>query len=69
MVKDLLHGLGAVESGPVPVRPTTQFYDPNVPTYPYNPAAGEKLLEKNGWTMKNGVMTNQAGKALSFNVV
>lgn len=66
MVKDLLHGLGAVESGPVPVRPTTQFYDPNVPTYPYNPAAGEKLLEKNGWTMKNGVMTNKQGKQLAF---
>lgn len=66
MVKDLLHGLGVVGSGPVPVRPATQFYDPNVPTYPYNPAAGEKLLEKNGWTMKNGVMTNKQGKQLAF---
>lgn len=66
MVKDLLHGLAVTESGPVPEYPKTQFYDPNTPSYPYNPAKGKALLEKHGWTENShGVMTKD-GKELAF---
>ncbi|MDA8193247.1 MAG: ABC transporter substrate-binding protein [Thermaerobacter sp.] len=56
--QQLYHGYAVPEFGPIPATPKNQFNDPSITDpYPYNPAAGKKLLEANGWVMKNGVMT------------
>ncbi|HVB10669.1 MAG TPA: peptide ABC transporter substrate-binding protein [Bacillota bacterium] len=54
--------------GPVPVDPPT-FLDPKLisnPPYTFDVAAGKALLEKNGFTMQNGVMTDAKGQKLEF---
>jgi peptide/nickel transport system substrate-binding protein len=67
--KAAFHGNAVAETTIVPALPKTQFYDPNLkPIYSYNPAAGKKLLEKNGWTDVNGVMTKGSQK-MQFNLV
>ncbi|AUW93584.1 peptide ABC transporter substrate-binding protein [Sulfobacillus sp. hq2] len=67
IIDSLYHGLGVATDGPVPAVPHTAFYDPalNTPLYPYNPVAGEKLLEEHGWSLVNGVMTKN-GQKLAF---
>ncbi|MHB1684230.1 MAG: peptide ABC transporter substrate-binding protein [Bacilli bacterium] len=69
IIKDLYNGLGVPGTGPVPLHPST-FVAPSLksPLYAFNPAAGKKLLEKNGWHEANGVMVNSHGQSLSFNV-
>jgi peptide/nickel transport system substrate-binding protein len=54
--------------GPIPPIPRTVYYHPAVTRagYPFNPARGKRLLEAHGWHLKNGVMTNKAGKTLTF---
>jgi peptide/nickel transport system substrate-binding protein len=60
MIRAFYHGHAVAQYGPVPYEPPTYLepilragYNP----YPYNPAAGKALLEKNGWHLVNGVMT------------
>ncbi len=67
IIKDLYNGLGVPGTGPVPLHPST-FLAPTLknPLYPFNPAAGKRLLEKNGWHEQNGVMVNSRGQSLSF---
>jgi peptide/nickel transport system substrate-binding protein len=64
-------GLGYAVDGPIPSVPRTQYWDPVAAkrAYPYDPAAGKKLLEEHGWVEKNGVMTNKAGQTLSFSML
>lgn len=58
IITSLYHGLASPTYGPVPLRPKNVFYDKSLPNYyPFNPAAGRKLLEQHGWTLSNGVMT------------
>jgi peptide/nickel transport system substrate-binding protein len=66
----LNHGYGVVEDTTVPSQPKTIFYDPALskPLYPYDPAAGKKLLEAHGWREVDGVMTKGHVK-LSFPVI
>lgn len=68
MIQSLYHGGGVVEDGPIPSKPATSLYDQtlNKNPYPYNPAAGKKLLEAHGWKEVNGVMTRN-GQKLTFN--
>ncbi len=63
IIKDLYHGQGVPGFGPIPSEPKTEFYDASL-TNPasYNPAAGEKLLEKHGWKLTDGVMTKNGVK-------
>ncbi|AEW05458.1 ABC-type transporter, periplasmic subunit [Sulfobacillus acidophilus DSM 10332] len=67
---DIYHGYAPPQYGPIPVLPKTPFLDPKLtkPLYPYNPAAGKKLLEDYGWKMVNGVMTKN-GVPLSFTMI
>jgi peptide/nickel transport system substrate-binding protein len=54
--------------GPLQVSPTTTaFLDPTLakPLYPYNPAAGLKLMESHGWTLDKGVLT-KGGQQMTF---
>lgn len=68
MIKSIYHGLAIPGNGPVPAKPDT-FMAPqlrNKLAYKYDPAAGKKLLEKNGFHEVNGVMQNAQGQQLSF---
>jgi peptide/nickel transport system substrate-binding protein len=60
-------GFGVPGSSPVPPYPRFSFYNAaEMPKpLPFNPAAGKKLLERNGWKLVNGVMTKH-GVQLSF---
>ncbi|MCY0888622.1 MAG: peptide ABC transporter substrate-binding protein [Alicyclobacillaceae bacterium] len=55
----IYHGYAPPVYGPIPTTPQTQYLDPlqSKPIYPFNPAAGKKLLEQHGWKEVNGVMT------------
>ncbi len=67
IINALYNGMGVPGTGPVPLHPKT-FLAPQLekPLYPFNIKAGVKLLEKNGWHLVNGVMTNSQGQQLSF---
>ncbi|PSR32153.1 MAG: ABC transporter substrate-binding protein, partial [Sulfobacillus thermosulfidooxidans] len=65
----LYNGMGVPGTGPVPLHPRT-FLAPQLikPIYSYDPEKGKQLLEKNGWHLVHGIMTNNAGQQLSFNM-
>ncbi len=64
IISGIFHGQAIQEGGPVGNLPKTPYGDPALakPLYPYNPAAGKKLLEKNGWSEVNGVMQKNGVK-------
>ena len=62
IIKDFDLGVAVPTYGPVPSVPKNQYYDPNIPKYTFNIAAGKKLLENHGWKMVNGVMTKGSQK-------
>jgi peptide/nickel transport system substrate-binding protein len=66
IIKAIFNGLGVQNYGPVVSM--SPYRDPNLehPVYPYNPAAGKALLEKNGFHLVNGVMQNAQGQQLAF---
>lgn len=68
IIQAFYHGFGVVESNQVPAQPKTIFDDPQAKPYPFDPAAGKKLLLAHGWTLKNGVMTKGAMK-LAFTFI
>ncbi|AEJ41647.1 extracellular solute-binding protein family 5 [Sulfobacillus acidophilus TPY] len=67
IISAVFHGQAVPEGGPVASQPKTAFTDPSLdnPLYPYNPAAGKKLLEAHGWHEVNGVMEKN-GVKLAF---
>ncbi len=69
IIKGIYHGLGVQSYGPLSSKPNSVFYNPllSKPAYPYNPAAGKRLLEQHGWKDVNGVMTKGKVK-LAFTV-
>ena len=70
IVKDIYKGYGVPQYGPIPSKPKTQFYQASSePKIPFNPTAAKKLLEKHGWTEKNGVMTNAKGQQMNFTLL
>jgi peptide/nickel transport system substrate-binding protein len=56
---DIYKGYATSIYGPIAPIPATKFLDPKLakPIYPFNIAAGTKLLEKHGWKMVHGVLT------------
>lgn len=67
--KDIYNGYAPPISGPIPSIPKTKFWDPSVGTpYPYNPAKGLKLMEKHGWSLKDGVLT-RGSQQMKFNMI
>lgn len=70
IVKTLYHGGGVITDGPIPPTPKTQFFDPvlSTPPYPFNPAAGKKILLAHGWHESHGVMTRN-GQKLAFTLL
>ncbi len=54
----VLYHEGVVEYSPIPSKPTTAFFDARLHNhYPFDPAAGKKLLESHGWKPVHGIMT------------
>lgn len=66
----IYHGFAPPQYGPIPKTPHTIFFDPtlNKPLFPFNIANAKKLLESDGWTMKNGVMT-KGNQQLKFTML
>lgn len=64
MISGIFNGNASQEGGPVAPLPKTPFSNPAVskPLYPYNPAAGKKLLQSHGWKEVNGVMQKNGVK-------
>lgn len=55
ILRTVYYGLGEVETGPLP-RSLQAFYDPNVPTYPFDLTKAASLLDEAGFKPdKNGV--------------
>ncbi len=70
IIQDIYHGYAHSEYGPVPPQPVTPYYDASaVYRWPFNPSAGLKLLESNGWTMGPGNVLVKNGQKLSFTLV
>lgn len=68
IISAVYHGLAIPTVGPVPELPPNAYYNPSVKGYPYNPAAGARLLENHGWRLVNGVMTKGSQK-LAFQML
>jgi peptide/nickel transport system substrate-binding protein len=59
-ISALLHGDGAVDNGPVPTLPATQYLTKTLRqgAYPYNASRAASLLRQHGWDVKpNGTST------------
>lgn len=69
IIQKLYDGYAVPDYGPVPSKPGTVFYYPNLPhPYQFNVSAGKKLLEDHGWRMQHGVMTRN-GQQLRFQLI
>ncbi|GMA65269.1 peptide ABC transporter substrate-binding protein [Alicyclobacillus fastidiosus] len=70
IVQDIYHGVAAPQYGAIPTKPSTKYLDPRLakPMFPFNIDAGKKLLESDGWSLQNGVMTKN-GVQLKFTLM
>jgi peptide/nickel transport system substrate-binding protein len=69
MARTVMNGLGYPQSGPM--SPSEGFFfNPAVPTYPYDTATAKATLAMAGFSMKNkdGVMTDSAGHPVEFSL-
>lgn len=65
IIKSVLKGYGQVATGPIaPVQKA--FYDPNVPSYPYDPQKAKQLLAQAGWTPGPDGILQKDGKKLTI---
>ncbi|MDQ5988273.1 MAG: Oligopeptide-binding protein AppA [Syntrophus sp. SKADARSKE-3] len=68
IVRGVLLGLGKAATGPY--KPETWAYNPNVKTYPYDPAKAKALLAEAGWkdTDGDGIL-DKDGKPFTFEII
>jgi len=66
IVDQVLKGHGKVATGPI--NPLLgPYYNPDVPTYDYDPERAAALLEEAGWTKgSDGILTNAQGEKLTI---
>ena len=70
--RDLIEGvrLGLAREATGPYKPGTWVYNPNVRTYPYDPARARKLLAEAGWTGKNAEgLLMKDGRPFTFDLL
>ena len=49
------------------IPPISEFFNPNTPTYPFNPDKARSILDDDGWTPgPDGIRVNAQGQRLSF---
>ncbi len=67
---DIYHGYAPPQYGPIPAVPATSYLDPRLtkPLYPFNIDQAKQLLESDGWSLQNGVMTKN-GTQLKFTMI
>ncbi|GLV12689.1 peptide ABC transporter substrate-binding protein [Alicyclobacillus hesperidum] len=68
--KEIYHGYAPPQYGPIPATPKTVFLDPKLqkPLFPFSLSKAKQLLESDGWTLQNGVMTKN-GQKLEFDLM
>ena len=68
IIQGILLGLGKESTGPF--KPGTWVYNPNVKTYPYNPAKAKELLAAAGWkdTDGDGIL-DKDGRPFVFEII
>jgi peptide/nickel transport system substrate-binding protein len=68
MIEGILLGLGKPATGPF--KPGTWVYNPNVKTYPYDPAKAKELLAQAGWrdTDGDGIL-DKNGQPFVFEII
>jgi peptide/nickel transport system substrate-binding protein len=68
IVRGVLLGLGRAATGPF--KPGTWPYNPNVRTYPYDPARAKSLLAAAGWSDTNGDgLLDKDGRPFAFEII
>lgn len=70
--RDLIEGvrLGLAREATGPFKPGTWVYNPNVRTYPYDPARAAALLAEAGWTTKNAAgLLVKDGRPFTFDLI
>ena len=68
LIDHVILGLGVAATGPF--KPGTWAFNPNVPTYPYDPRRAQALLAEAGWTERNadGILVKN-GKPFVFELI
>ena len=67
IIRYLLYGEGERVTGPYPK--TTNWYDPDTPALPYDPAGAEALLEEAGWHRGPDGIRVKDGQRLAFTLI
>lgn len=67
IVKTILDGQVSIVNGPI--QPLSWAYEPNVTTYPFNPATANALLDSAGWSRRANGVRSKDGKPLSFTLI
>jgi ABC-type transport system substrate-binding protein len=67
IIRYVLYGEGERVSGPY--AKITDWYDPEVPLVPYDPAAALKLLEEEGWRKNAEGYLEKEGRVFEFNLI
>ncbi len=67
LVRTILDGQVEVVNGPI--QPLSAAYEPNVPTYGFNPSRARTLLTEAGWTPGTDGIRMKDGKRLAFTLI
>ena len=67
LVRTILDGQVEVVNGPI--QPLSAAYEPNVPTYGFNPSRARTLLTEAGWTPDTDGIRIKDGKRLAFTLI
>ena len=67
IIDGVLLGLGTPAIGPY--KPGTWFYNPDVPTFSYNPAKAKALLAEAGWRLNSQGIQEKEGQPFEFTIL
>jgi peptide/nickel transport system substrate-binding protein len=67
IIDGVLLGLGTPATGPY--KPGTWFYNPDVPTFPYDPAKAKELLAAAGWRLNGQGVLEKEGQPFEFTIL
>ena len=67
IIDGILLGLGTPAIGPY--KPGTWFYNPDVPTFPYDPDKAKRLLAEAGWRLNAQGIQEKEGQPFEFTIL